>query len=150
MTEWCICCSTKKDFAESPLTIRKYHLAWLFSGVLHGANLWNIIKNLKRIEWRKDQATVSSVYFRYRGDEELWQWVSGYIQIPDKSAGQVILSKTETNLSTEERKAYNKWSKKYWFQSSYWQTLYGISFEWWNEISTYLDGSCKIEENPMT
>ncbi len=148
LTEGCICCSTKKDFAESVLTIANTispdYLVVEPTGV---ANLGNIIKNLKRIEYEKIKLLSPLCILDTEGMRSYGNEFPDIFRSQIKSAGQVILSKTE-NLSTEERKAIINEVKSIDSKAIVTDRHYmEYPFEWWNEIlCTYLDGSRKIEE----
>lgn len=148
LTEGCICCSTKQDFAQSVLTIANTIAPDILvvepTGV---AKLGNIIKNLQKIEYEKIKllsplCIVDAGGIRSYGDE-----------FPDifkdqiLSAGQVILSKTE-NLSAAEREVLIKEVKHIAPEVRVTDRHY-LEYDdnWWDEILyTYPDGSRKIIE----
>lgn len=148
LTEGCICCSTKQNFAQSVLTIANTispdYLVVEPTGV---AKLGNIIKNLQRIEYEKIRllsplCILDAESMRNYGNE-----------FPDIfrdqicSAGQVILSKTE-NMSDIERETLIFEVQSIVPQAVLTDRHYmDYPTKWWDDIlCTYLDGSRKIPE----
>ena len=99
LTEGCICCSTKQDFAQSVLTIANTispdYLVVEPTGV---AKLGNIIKNLQRIEYEKIRLLSPICILDIEGIRSYGNEFPDIFKDQICSAGQVILSKTE-NLS---------------------------------------------------
>lgn len=143
LTEGCICCSTKQDFAQSVLTIANTiapdYLVVEPTGV---AKLGNIIQNLQRIEYEKIKLLSPLCILDAGGIQSYGSEFPDIFRDQIQSAGQIILSKTE-NFSPRERKAlmdevYAIAPKALVTDRPY----QDYPKEWWEEIlSTYLDGS---------
>jgi len=148
LTEGCICCSTKQDFAQSVLTIANTispdYLVVEPTGV---ANLGNIIKNLQRIEYEKIKLLSPLCILDIEGMRSYGNEFPDIFKDQICSAGQVILSKTE-NLSERERNLLINEVKSIDCEAVVTDRHYmDYPREWWDGIlSTYLDGSRKISQ----
>lgn len=146
LTEGCICCSTKQDFAQSVLTIANTispdYLVVEPTGV---AKLGNIIKNLQRIEYEKIRLLSPICILDIEGIRSYGNEFPDIFKDQICSAGQVILSKTE-NLSERERASLIKEVKSIDPEAVVTDRHYSeYPTEWWDEIlCTYPDGSKKI------
>lgn len=148
LTEGCICCSVKADFATSVLTIANTvdpdYLVIEPTGV---AVLSNLISNIKKVEYERIRlmaplAIVDALSIkRYK------------MEFPDifinqlQYADTVVLSKGET-LSSEERESIRSEimaiNPKCRLSLEHYSSL---PKKWWDELmNRYLDGSLVIEE----
>lgn len=148
LTEGCICCSTKRDFAQSVLTIANTIspdcLVVEPTGV---AKLSNIIQNLQKIEYEKIKLLSPLCIVDAGGIVNYGSEFPDIFRDQILSAGQVILSKTE-NLSDAEREALIKEVHHISPEVRVTDRPYmEYDDKWWSEILyTYLDGSCKMIE----
>lgn len=148
LTEGCICCSTKQDFAQSVLTIANTIspdcLVVEPTGV---ARLSNIIQNLQKIEYEKIKLLSPLCIVDAGGIVNYGSEFPDIFRDQILSAGQVILSKTE-NLSDAEREALIKEVHHISPEVRVTDRPYmEYDDKWWGEILyTYLDGSRKMIE----
>lgn len=148
LTEGCICCSTKQDFAQSVLTIANTIspdcLVVEPTGV---AKLSNIIQNLQKIEYEKIKLLSPLCIVDAGGIVNYGGEFPDIFRDQILSAGKVILSKTE-NLSDAEREALIKEVHHISPEVRVTDRPYmEYDDKWWGEILyTYLDGSRKIIE----
>ena len=148
LTEGCICCSTKQDFAQSVLTIANTIspdcLVVEPTGV---AKLSSIIQNLQKIEYEKIKLLSPLCIVDAGGIVNYGGEFPDIFRDQILSAGKVILSKTE-NLSDAEREALIKEVHHISPEVRVTDRPYmEYDDKWWGEILyTYLDGSRKIIE----
>ena len=148
LTEGCICCSTKQDFAQSVLTIANTispdYLVVEPTGV---AKLGNIISNLQKIEYEKIKLLSPLCILDAEGMRSYSNEFPDIFKDQIKSAGQVILSKTE-NFSQREREALIKEVHCIDEEAAVTDRHYmDYPDKWWDEIlCTYPDGSRKALE----
>ena len=112
MTEQCICCSGKKDFASSVLTIANaVDPEYLIVEPTGVGRLSKIIENLKQIEYERirllSPVTIVDIYSFGRYLEEYPELYKDQIA----SAGTVIVSKTEQS-GVEEKERIRKFIEK--------------------------------------
>ena len=112
MTEQCICCSGKKDFASSVLTIANaVDPECLIVEPTGVGRLSKIIENLKQIEYERirllSPVTIVDIYSFGRYLEEYPELYKDQIA----SAGTVIVSKTEQS-GVEEKERIRKFIEK--------------------------------------
>ena len=112
MTEQCICCSGKKDFASSVLTIANaVDPEYLIVEPTGVGRLSRIIENLKQIEYERirllSPVTIVDIYSFGRYLEEYPELYKDQIA----SAGTVIVSKTEQS-GVEEKERIRKFIEK--------------------------------------
>ena len=112
MTEQCICCSGKKDFASSVLTIANaVDPEYLIVEPTGVGRLSRIIENLKQIEYERIRllapVTIVDIYSYGRYMEEYPELYKDQIA----SAGTIIVSKTEQS-GAEEKKGIREFLEK--------------------------------------
>lgn len=148
LTEGCVCCSAKGDFAESVLTISNTldpdYLVIEPTGV---AKLFNLIENLQQIEYDRIKLlapiTIVDVWSIDRYLQEFPDIYKNQIQASDK----IILSKTEELSDKELEQIIQKIHMIHADCEITNQHYTNMESDWWNDLlSKYYDGTLIPEE----
>lgn len=148
LTEGCVCCSAKGDFAESVLTISNTldpdYLVIEPTGV---AKLFNLIENLQQIEYERIKLlapiTIVDVWSIDRYLQEFPDIYKNQIQASDK----IVLSKMEELSDKELKQIIQKIHMIHADCEITNQHYTNMESDWWNGLlSKYYDGTLISEE----
>lgn len=148
LTEGCVCCSAKGDFAESVLTISNTldpdYLVIEPTGV---AKLFNLIENLQQIEYERIKLlapiTIVDVWSIDRYLQEFPDIYKNQIQASDK----IVLSKMEELSDKELKQIIQKIHMIHADCEITNQHYTNMESDWWNGLlSKYYDGTLIPEE----
>lgn len=148
MTEGCICCSTKKDFASSVLTIANAidpeYLVVEPTGV---AKLSNIIENISQLEYERISILSPITIVDAYSIDKLSVEFSDIYKNQLKNARTILVSKTE-NMSVEEKDALGSKILNINQDADVFTEHYsGFDISWWNDLlSTGYDGKKILDD----
>lgn len=148
LTEGCICCSVKADFATSVLTIANTvnpdYLVIEPTGV---AILSNLIQNIKKVEYERIRLMAPIAIVDAHSIERYKKEFPDIFLNQIEYADTVVLSKGETLSPLEQERIkdeIHRMNPNCRFNPNHYSTL---SDEWWNAlVNKYLDGSLVIKE----
>lgn len=149
LAEGCICCSTKKDFASTILTIANaVDPEFLIIEPTGVGMLGNIINNIKQIEYERISllapVTIVDGYSCRRYMEEYPQMYQNQI----KYARTILLSKMENATSREREEAVSHLSEINKDADIISEHYTKLDRSWWDKLfSTAYDGSSVKEES---